>query len=147
MPGRYEPARSLAETQLQLQFAVIGGLDTQALAILGVDVALAAVAVAGQSTLERLWWLALLGLAASAIACFIALIGSEDRVGPKIAATIEHARTHDEDAVDLYVAEELRKSIGVNEPHIAREGRAIAAAILALVVALILAVVSAVIIS
>jgi hypothetical protein len=147
MPGRYEPARSLAETQLQLQFAVIGGLDTQALGILGVDVALAAVAVAAQSTLERLWWLALPGLAASAIACFVALIGSEDRVGPKIATTIIYARTNDEDAVDLYVAEELRKSIGVNEPHIAREGTAIAVAILALVLALILAVVSAVIIS
>lgn len=147
MAGQYEPARSLAETQLQLQFAVLGGLDTQALGILGVDVALVAVAVAAQSILERLWWLVLLGLAASAIMCFIALIGSEDRVGPKIATTIDHAHANDEDAVNLYVAEELRKSIGVNDPHIAQEGRAIAAAILALVVALILAVVSAVIVS
>jgi hypothetical protein len=147
MAGQYEPARSLAETQLQIQFAVLGGLDTQALGILGVDVALAAVVVAAQSILERLWWLSLLGLAASGIACFIALIGSEDRVGPKIATTIDHARTHDEDAVNEYVADELRKSIGVNEPHIAREGRAIALAILALVVALALALVSGAIVS
>jgi apolipoprotein N-acyltransferase len=147
MAGKYEPARSLAETQLQLQFAVLGGLDAQALGILGVDVALAAIAIAAKSVLERMWWLTLLGLAASAIACFVALIGSEDRVGPKIETTLTQATGGDEDAANKYVAEELSRSISVNEPHIEKEGRAIAFAILSLVVAMILAFVSAVIVS
>ena len=56
MAGEYEPARSLAETQLQVQFAILGGLDTQALGILAVDVGLAALAVAASSLLERFWW-------------------------------------------------------------------------------------------
>jgi hypothetical protein len=147
MASPYEPVRSLAETQLQIQYAVLGGLDTQALGILGVDVALAAVAVAAQSILEQLWWMTLLGLAASAIVCFVALVGSDDRVGPKIMPTLARADTDDEDAVNRYVAEQLSAAIGVNEPHIEREGRTIAVAILLLVVALILAVISAAIVS
>jgi hypothetical protein len=148
MAGRYEPVRSLAETQLQIQYAVLGGLDTQALGILGVDVALAAVAVAAQSILEHLWWMSLIGLAASATVCFVALVGSDDRVGPKINSTLDHAHAAaDEDAVNQYVAEQLSAAISVNEPHIEREGRTIALAILLLVVALILAVISAAVVS
>ena len=147
MAGEYEPVRSLAETQLQIQFAVLGGLDTQALGILGVDVALAAVAVAAESILEHLWWLSLLGLAASAIACVVALVGSDDRVGPKIAEATFAAATRDENAMNQYVADALGEAIEVNEPHIEREGKAIAVAVLLLFVALILAVVSGVIVS
>jgi hypothetical protein len=148
MAGKYEAARSLAETQLQVQFAILGGLDTQALGILGVDVALAAVTVAAQSILERLWWLPLTGLTASGLACFVALVGSSDRMGPTITTVLDKGRANEAvDAINLDVAEQLRKAIDLNELHISRGSTTVGVAVLLLLVALVLAVVSGVIVS
>ncbi len=130
-------ARSLAETQLQVQFTILGGLDTQALGILGVNVALAALAVAAQSVLESFWWLSVLGFAASGVACLVALFGSSDPVGPSVETVLEmgDGREAGDDA-NRYVAEELGATIELNNLHVARESTIVGAAVGLLAVAL-----------
>jgi hypothetical protein len=148
MAGKYEPARSLAETQLQIQFGVLGGLDTSALGILGVDVAFATITVAAKSTLGHLWWLPLAALAASSSCCFLALVTSGDRLGPTIAAVLgKTTETASEDDVNRFVAEELKAAIDANGPHIQGESTIIAASVLFLFLALILGLVLAVFVS
>jgi hypothetical protein len=146
MAGKYEPARSLAETQLQIQFGVLGGLDTSALGILAVDVALATITVAAKATLGHLWWLPLAALAASGSCCFLALVTSGDRLGPTIATVLEQTiETATEDDLNKFVAEELKAAIDANGPHIQGESRIIAASVSFLFLALILGLVLAVI--
>jgi hypothetical protein len=148
MAGEYEPARSLAETQLQVQFAILGGLDTQALGILGVDVGLAALAVAARSVLERLWWMSIVGFALSGAACLVAMLGSSDPMGPTVQSAIDHGKGADTgDQADLFVAEQLRDAIDLNKLHIGRGSKVVGTAVLLLVAALVAAVVSAVIVS
>jgi hypothetical protein len=146
VPGLNEPARSLAETQLQIQFSILGGLDTAALGILGVDVALAAVTVAAKDILERLWWMPLIALAVSGFACFVALVSSGDRLGPTVKSVLDQAGVAGatEDDLNRFVAKELGDAIEVNDPHIQRESAIIGFAVFVLVLALVLGVVSAV---
>jgi hypothetical protein len=148
MAGEYEPARSLAETQLQVQFTILGGLDTQALGILGVNVALAALAVAARSVLESFWWLSALGFAASGLACLVALFGSSDPVGPpvEIVLGMGEGRETGDDA-DRYVAEALGATIELNNLHIDRESTIVGAAVGLLVLAVALAAISGAVIS
>lgn len=148
MAGEYEPARSLTETQLQVQFAILGGLDTQALGILGVDVGLAALAVAARSVLERLWWMSVIGFALSGIACLLALAGSSDPMGPTVQSAIDRGGgTESGDQAARYVAEQLRDAIDLNTLHIGRGSKVVGTAVLLLVAALLAAAVSAVIVS
>jgi apolipoprotein N-acyltransferase len=144
MPGEFAPARSLAETQLQVEFAILGGLDTQALGILGVDVGLAALAIAARSVLERFWWMTVVGLALSGLACLVALFGSSDPIGPTVQSALAQPTA---DQADRYVAEQLRDAIGLNASHIARGSTVVGVAVLLLFLALIAAAISAVLIS
>jgi hypothetical protein len=129
MPGQYEPARSLAETQLQVQFAIFGGLDTQALGILGVDVGLAALAVAARSVLESLWWMSAVGFGLSGAACLVALLGSSDPMGPTVQNAIDRGDgTETGDQADRYVAEQLRDAIALNTLHIGRGSKVVGTA-------------------
>jgi hypothetical protein len=151
MAGELEPARNLAETQLQVQFTILAGLDTQALGILGVDVALAALAIAARGVLEKLWWAAVVALAVSGLACLVALLGSSDYVGPKIEDVLNvggaAAAADGSTPADKYVADGLRDAIELNEQHIGRGSQTVGVAVLLLVSALIAAGVSAAIVS
>lgn len=116
----------------------------QALGILGVDVGLAALAVAARSVLERLWWMAVIGLALSGLACLVALLGSGDPIGPTVQKALDQSSP---DEADKYVAEQLRDAIKLNESHIARGSAIVGGAVLLLFLALIAAAVSASIVS
>lgn len=105
MTGGFGSIRSLGERQLQIQFTLSSMYDTQAVGILGLNGALLAAAIAAKDFLGHLWWLALIGLAASSVSCIAALRrGGSDGVGPEIDTLFGEAAILDADEMNKVVA-------------------------------------------
>jgi hypothetical protein len=106
--------RSIAETQLAIQFSRAGSYDGQSLGILGLDAALAAAAIAGDQLLGRLWWLALIGLLLSAASCAAVLFTRVDQVGPRVDDLIDGDEGLTRDQMERLLIESLDDSIRRN---------------------------------
>jgi hypothetical protein len=106
--------RSVAETQLGIQFSQASSYDGQALGILGLDAAMAAAAIAGDRLLGRLWWLALLGLLLSAVSCAAVLFTRVDQVGPRIDDLVDDDQGLGVDQMERLLVKSLYESIGRN---------------------------------
>jgi hypothetical protein len=107
--------RSLAETQLAIQFSLAGTYDAQATGILGLDAALAAAAVAGDRLLGQLWWLTLIGLLLSGICCVEILFTRLNQMGPQIEELIGDAEGSSASELERSMVVSLDESIRRND--------------------------------
>ncbi len=114
----YGSLRSLAESQLQIQYTVSNTYDAQAVGVLALNGALAAAAVASAALLGHDWWLALFGLLVSSGFCLIALAGNADRTGPSVANEISKAESLSAAQIDRGIAEFLAKDLAKNKTHL-----------------------------
>ncbi len=93
-----ESLLSIGEAKLGVQVATSVGYDTQALGLMAVAVGLAAVNIALMSDLGLLWWLPLIGLAASLMIGVATISQPEIETGQKLSlieamdGTIEERR-------------------------------------------------------
>lgn len=74
--------------QLLAQVARAGAFDSQAIGLVGLNVGLAAAAIAVHEFLGSFWWLALIGLVASSLFCFGALRARADQTGLDIGQLV-----------------------------------------------------------
>jgi hypothetical protein len=111
----YGPLRALGETQLQIQFALLGTYDARAIGALAVDSALAAVGVAAADVVGRYWWLSLLGLLIAAILCVIALGFGAEPAAFKVENLLRAASTVGPDSIDRLLVVGLGRAITANE--------------------------------
>jgi hypothetical protein len=113
--GAHLPSlRSVAETQLAIQFSRAGSYDGQSLGLLGLDAALAAAAIAGDQLLGRLWWLGLIGLLLSAVSCAAVLFTRVDQVGPRVDDLLDDDEALTGDQMERLLVESLDDSIRRN---------------------------------
>jgi hypothetical protein len=129
--------RSLGETKLQVQFAIAGGRDTQALGLMGLNGALTAAAVAAKEILQHLWYTSLIGLFISTVLCVLVLAQASMKTGLDLSVMLPNASTYDEAAMEEAVARSLSEARAGNEPVLQAKQQLIgwAIAVLALTVA------------
>jgi hypothetical protein len=130
--GAFKPLRSLAETQLAIQFSLAGTYDAQATGILGLDAALAAAAIAGDRLLGQLWWLALIGLLLSGICCVAILFTRLNQMGPRTESLIGDAEDLSDREMERLMFESLDGSIKRNDHELEGKSDLVLIAILIL---------------
>jgi hypothetical protein len=131
--------RLLAANQLQIQAARSVALDSSALGVMAIDLAVAAIVVGTRGAYD-LWILALilLGLSLGLAVRTLRMPGVE-RIGPPVTDTPEAPENTDEHSPDSLL-DDLAEDIGINEHALARKeppfDRALTFLVLAILVAL-----------
>ncbi len=132
--------RLLAASQLQIQAARSVALDSSALGVMAIDLAVAAIVVGTRGAYD-LWILALilLGLSLGLAVRTLRMPGVE-RIGPPVTDTQEGPETTDEHLPADSLLDDLADDIGINEYALARKEppfeRALTFLVLAILVAL-----------
>jgi len=133
MGSPVESIVSLGETQLQIQMAAATGVDTIAVGVLGVDVALAAVVIAVNKELfGHLYWQPLIALALAALFALVALIGGGS-LGLAPQAVYDRCKDLTDQDVDREVIAILDAAVKDLKPTLTRKKYTVAAAVLLLV--------------
>ena len=129
---------SLAESQLQIQAARSGALDTRALGVMTVNAALAAIVI-GTGGAHDLWIaaLALLGLSLGTAVAALRLAGAK-ATGPSIARLREERATHDEHELTESLLEDLAEDVHANDHALARKDPLFNGALTLLVLAILI---------
>jgi hypothetical protein len=141
--GPYTPLRFLGESKVQIQFAIAGGRDTQALGLMGLNGALTAAAVAAKDILEHLWYTSLFGLLVSTGLCVVVLAQADMKTGLDLTVMIPSVGSYDEQSMEQTVTVSLAEARTKNEPVLKAKQRLIVLAIGVLVLTLVWAAIAA----
>jgi hypothetical protein len=108
------PLRELGESQLQIQFTVANGYDSQAMGLLGLNAALAAIAIAGDELLGQLWWLALIGLLVCGLLAGSALFIRVESIGLNLTVNTTEVVEASRDEIERGILDALSEAIVEN---------------------------------
>jgi hypothetical protein len=111
--------RSLAEVQLQAQVARSATLDAQAMGVMGLDAALAAILLGRPADSIGIVALTILGLSAG-IAGRSLFFDSKERIGPSVTRLLGWRDIYDDNALDEQILRSLTSTVGANEIALGR---------------------------
>lgn len=122
-PGLAATLCSLAVGQLQMQASRSATLDTVAIGVMGIDLAVTAIIVGVQSA-HHLWVasLAVLGLSFGLAMRALFLAGAV-RIGPSIATLLETHGAKDGSAIEQRIVRNLATDLFANRQALADKGR------------------------
>jgi hypothetical protein len=124
----YGPLRALGETQLQIQFALLGTYDARAIGALAVDSALAAVATATADPIGRFWWLSLFGLLVAALPCVFVLSSGDGWMATRAVYDIDQASEDGVALMDRILVASIARAVDANEQILQRKQMLVSAA-------------------
>ncbi len=136
MPDPATPILNLAETQLQIQAATASNRDAIAVAALGVDTALIAVAIPLRSALGHDWWQPLIAIGISGLLALTALLQAGADLGPTPWQIYELSNGLTEEAIALRLIGLLDTAIVKANRRITIKAWALSGSLLAIIVTL-----------